>query len=408
MIRFSISRTPGPLHNALELPENNLRILFRVNLIKSVDTATDLRRLFGGISFRSAGREIREEQLRARCDQVCWRLFRGMAKSSGQKLKLLYIIKFLSENTDEEHPASTSDIIAYLEANDIHSQRKSVYDDMEKLCDFGYDIVQVHSRLGGGYYMAGREFELAELKLLVDAVQSSRFLTTKKSRSLIGKLEQMAGKHNAGMLQRQVYVAGRIKTGNESIYYNIDTIHRAIQENHQITFQYLDWNLKKELVPRANSEKQVSPWALIWQDENYYLAAYDDRDGVMKHYRVDKMGKTELRKEARAGMEQFAKVDLAAYTNQIFGMYGGEEAMVTMQFPDRLIGVVLDRFGREADIRQTEEGGFRIRARVTVSGQFFGWLAGIGRDAVIVSPESVREQYRKWLEDILGTALCAR
>ena len=127
----------------------------------------------------------------------------------------------------------------------------------------------------------------------------------------------------------------------------------------------------------------------------------------MKHYRVDKMGKMELRKEARAGMEQFAKVDLAAYTNQIFGMYGGEEAMVTMQFPDRLIGVVLDRFGREVDIRQTEEGGFRIRARVTVSGQFFGWLAGIGRDAVIVSPESVREQYRKWLEDILGTALCA-
>lgn len=331
-----------------------------------------------------------------------------MARASGQKLKLLYIVKFLSENTDEHHPASTADIIAHLEANGIHSERKSVYDDIEKLCDFGYDIVQVHSRLGGGYYMAGREFELAELKLLVDAVQSSRFLTTKKSRSLIGKLEQMAGKHNAGMLQRQVYVAGRIKTGNESIYYNIDTIHRAIQENRQITFQYLDWNLKKELVPRANSEKQVSPWALIWQDENYYLAAYDDRDGVMKHYRVDKMGKTELRKEARAGMEQFAKVDLAAYTNQIFGMYGGEEAMVTMQFPDRLIGVVLDRFGREADIRQTEEGGFRIRARVTVSGQFFGWLAGIGRDAVIVSPESVREQYRKWLEDILGTALCAR
>ena len=331
-----------------------------------------------------------------------------MAKSSGQKLKLLYIIKFLSENTDENHPASTSDIISYLEANDIHSQRKSVYDDVEKLCDFGYDIVQVHSRLGGGYYMAGREFELAELKLLVDAVQSSRFLTTKKSRSLIKKLEQMAGKHDAGMLQRQVYVAGRIKTENENIYYNIDTIHRAIQENRQIMFQYLDWNLKKELVPRANSEKKVSPWALIWQDENYYLAAYDDRDGVMKHYRVDKMGKTELLKESRAGMEQFAKVDLAAYTNQIFGMYGGEEAMVTMQFPDRLIGVVLDRFGREADIRQMPEGGFRIRAKVTVSGQFFGWLSGIGRDAVIVSPESVRERYRKWLEDILENTLCAR
>ena len=326
-----------------------------------------------------------------------------MAKASGQKLKLLYIIKYLSENTDEHHPASTSDIIAYLEANDIHSQRKSVYDDIEKLCNFGYDIIQVHSRLGGGYYMAGREFELAELKLLVDAVQSSRFITTKKSRSLIRKLEQMAGKHDAGKLQRQVYVAGRIKTENESIYYSIDTIHRAIQENRQIQFQYLDWNLKKELVPRVNSEKRVSPWALIWQDENYYLAAYDSNDGVMKHYRVDKMGHVEVLKETRTGMEQFAKVDLAAYTNQIFGMYGGQEEIVTIQFPNRLIGVVLDRFGRETDIRQMPGEVFRIRVKVMVSGQFYGWLAGIGADAVIVNPVSVREQYRQWLTNILSS-----
>ena len=328
-----------------------------------------------------------------------------MAKSSGQKLKLLYIVKLLEENTDEAHPLSTAEIIAYLEANGIHSERKSIYDDMEKLCDFGYDIVQVQSRLGGGYYMAGRVFELAELKLLVDAVQSSRFLTIGKSRSLIKKLEHMAGKHDAGKLQRQVYVAGRIKTENESIYYSIDNIHRAIQENRQITFQYLDWNLKKELAPRANSERKVSPWALIWQDENYYLAAYDSNDGVMKHYRVDKMGKVEVRKEAREGVEQFARMDLAAYTNQIFGMYGGEEETVTLQFPNRLIGVVLDRFGREANIRQISDEFFCIRAKVTVSGQFFGWLAGIGKEAVIVSPTSVREQYRKWMEDIISAIL---
>ena len=326
-----------------------------------------------------------------------------MAKSTGQKLKLLYIVRLLEENTDEHHPASTEDIITYLEANGIHSQRKSIYDDMEKLCEFGYDIVQVHSRLGGGYYMAGREFELAELKLLVDAVQSSRFITTKKSRSLIKKLERLAGKHDAGKLQRQVYVAGRIKTENESIYYNIDTIHRAIQENRQISFQYLDWNLRKELVSRPNGDKRVSPWALIWQDENYYLAAYDDADRVMKHYRVDKMGKTEVLKEAREGMDQFARVDLAAYTNRIFGMYGGEEQVVTLQFPNRLIGVVMDRFGRETDIRQMQEGKFRIRTKVMVSGQFFGWLAGIGREASIVGPAAVREQYGKWLEGIAET-----
>lgn len=326
-----------------------------------------------------------------------------MAKSAGQKLKLLYIIKLLTENTDENHPVSTADIIAYLEAQDIHSERKSIYDDIEKLCDFGYDIIQVHSRLGGGYYMASRDFELAELKLLVDAVQASRFITTRKSRSLIKKLEQLAGKHDAGKLQRQVYVAGRIKTENESIYYNIDNIHRAIQENLQIEFQYLDWNLKKELVPRVGGRKQASPWALIWREENYYLAAYDGVDGIMKHYRVDKMGQVRILKEPREGLEKFSEIDPAVYTNQTFGMFSGEEETVILQFPNRLVGVVLDRFGREADIRPMTDRLFRIRVRVAVSGQFFGWLAGIGREAVVVGPVSVKEQYRKWLTDIVAT-----
>ncbi|MCM1540139.1 MAG: WYL domain-containing protein [Blautia sp.] len=326
-----------------------------------------------------------------------------MAKSVGQKLKLLYIIKFLSETTDENHPASTAEIIAYLDTNGIHSERKSIYDDIDKLCEFGYDIIQVHSRLGGGYYMAGREFELAELKLLVDAVQSSRFITTRKSRSLIRKLEQMAGKYDAGKLQRQVFVAGRIKTENESIYYNVDNIHRAIQENKQIHFQYLDWNLRKQLVPRVNAERTVSPWALIWREENYYLAAFDSADGVMKHFRVDKMGKTEVLEQKREGMEQFSKVDPAAYTNQTFGMYSGDEESVTLQFPNRLIGVVLDRFGRDADIRPMTDRIFRARVKVAVSGQFFGWLAGIGREAVVVSPASVKEQYSRWLTDIVET-----
>lgn len=326
-----------------------------------------------------------------------------MAKSAGQKLKLLYIIKLLTENTDENHPASTADIIAYLDANGIHSERKSIYDDIEKLCDFGYDIVQVHSRLGGGYYMASREFELAELKLLVDAVQSSRFITSRKSRSLIKKLELLAGKQDAGKLQRQVYVAGRIKTENESIYYNIDNIHRAIQENRQISFQYLDWNLNKELVPRVGGKRKVSPWALIWREENYYLAAYDGVDGIMKHYRVDKMGHVDVLKDEREGLEQFEMVDPAVYTNLTFGMFSGDEETVTLQFPNRLIGVVLDRFGREADIRPMTDRVFRIRVRVAVSGQFFGWLAGIGREAVIISPAAVKEQYQGWLTDIVKT-----
>lgn len=326
-----------------------------------------------------------------------------MAKSEGQKLKLLYIIKMLEELSDENHPLSTTEIISRLDTLGIHSERKSIYNDIAKLCDFGYDIIQNHSRVGGGYYLAEREFELPELKLLVDAVQSSRFITTKKSRELIKKLEAKAGKYDAGKLQRQVYVAGRIKTENESVYYNIDNIHRAIQENRQITFQYLDWNLKKQMVPRLNGQKTVSPWAMIWREENYYLAAFDSEDKIMKHYRVDKMGQVQVLQSAREGMEQFSKIDLAAYTNRTFGMYGGEEETVTMQFPNRLIGVVMDRFGKEADIRPMEKETFRVRTKVAVSGQFFGWLAGIGKDAKIVSPIEVRDQYKCWLQDIVDS-----
>lgn len=324
-----------------------------------------------------------------------------MAKSEGQKLKLLYIVKMLEEHSDENHPLSTAEIIKRLDALGIHSERKSIYDDIAKLCDFGYDIIQIHSRLGGGYYLADREFELPELKLLVDAVQSSRFITTKKSRELIKKLEGKVSKYDAGKLQRQVYVAGRIKTENESIYYNIDNIHRAIQENKQIRFLYLDWNLKKEMVPRQNGQKCVSPWALIWREENYYLAAYDSEDRMIKHYRVDKMGQVTVLESNRDGLEQFSKIDLASYTNQTFGMFGGEEEIVTLQFPNRLVGVVLDRFGKDADMRAMADDTFRIRAKVAVSGQFFGWLSGIGKDAVIVAPDTVKTRYKQWLKDIL-------
>lgn len=324
-----------------------------------------------------------------------------MAKSEGQKLKLLYLIDMLEKYSDEHHPLSTPEIIRRLEEVGIHSERKSIYDDITKLCDYGYDIIAIKSRLGGGYYLASREFELPELKLLVDAVQSSRFITTKKSRQLISKLEAKASHYDAGKLQRQVYVAGRIKTENESIYYNIDNIHDAIQENKQIKFNYLDWNLKKELVKRDNGEKTVSPWALIWREENYYLVAFDEQDSIIKHYRVDKMGQVEVLDAKREGTKQFEALDITAYTNQTFGMYAGEEERITLQFPNRLIGVVLDRFGKDADIRPIDDETFRIRVSIAVSGQFYGWLAGIGKEARIAAPEKIKIQYKEWLSAIL-------
>lgn len=325
-----------------------------------------------------------------------------MAKSEKQKLKLLYLLKMLEEYSDEEHPLTTAEIIQRLEKQGISCERKTVYSDVACLVDFGYDIIQVSNRRGGGYYLASRNFELPELKLLVDVVQSSRFITAKKSRDLIRKLEKLAGRVDAGKLQRQVYVAGRIKTENESIYYNIDQIHNAIQNNRQIRFDYMEWNLKKKLVPRGE-RRTVSPWALIWKDENYYLAAYDGCSGILKHYRVDKMGSVEMLSEARQGLEQFELLDLAAYTNKTFGMYGGEDEVVVLEFPKELIGVVLDRFGKDVDLRPVPEERFSVRVRVVVSGQFFGWLAGIGPQARILSPDKTKDAYQRWLMDILKT-----
>lgn len=325
-----------------------------------------------------------------------------MPKSPNQKLKLLYLIRILREETDEEHVLNAQQLIEHLEKYDVTAERKSIYDDIARLQDFGLDIIHVKSGEMNGYYLAEREFELAELKLLVDVVQASRFITQKKSRELIRKLEQFAGKGEAGKLQRQVYVSGRIKTENESIYYNVDFIHRAIQENCQIAFNYMEWNLDKKLVPRRNGQKyRISPWALSWNDENYYLIGYDAEACRIKHYRVDKMSSIMLVSEKRLGGEQFGSFDIAEYTNKTFGMYGGKEEIVTLKFQDRYIGVVMDRFGRDADVRKLDDGYFRVRVKVAVSEQFFGWLSGLGNGAKLIGPEWVTETYREYLCELL-------
>ena len=327
-----------------------------------------------------------------------------MAKSTNQKLKLLYLLKILSEQTDEEHCMGAQALIDSLGAYDIKAERKSIYDDIAQLNDFGYDIVLTKAKTGGGYYLAGREFELAELKLLVETVQASRFLTLKKSRELIAKIEKLASKAEAGQLQRQVYVANRIKTANESIYYIVDDIHRAIQNNEQISFQYLEWNLEKELVPRKDGKiYRISPWALTCKDENYYLIAHDSESNTIKHFRVDKMGHIQvLTDEAREGAELFERFDIAAYANKTFGMYGGREEVVTLEFENRFIGVVLDRFGKEVPVRKKDAGHFSVRVQVALSGQFYGWLTGLGAGAKITAPAEVVEGYYDYLHGVIG------
>lgn len=327
-----------------------------------------------------------------------------MPKSPNQKLKLLYLVKILTEQTDEEHCLSAQALIDALAAYDIKAERKSIYDDIAQLTDFGYDIILVKAKTGGGYYLAGRDFELAELKLLVETVQASRFLTQKKSRELISKIEKLASKAEAGQLQRQVYVANRIKTANESIYYIVDDIHRAIQNNEQITFQYLEWNLEKELVPRKDGKNyRVSPWALTCKDENYYLIAHDSESDTIKHFRVDKLGQIKVQTGVRReGAELFERFDIAAYANKTFGMFGGREEMVTLTFENRLIGVVLDRFGKEVSVRIRDKEHFSVRVQVALSGQFYGWMTGLGTGAKITAPEDVVEEYMKFLREAVN------
>ena len=326
-----------------------------------------------------------------------------MPKSSNQKMKLLYLLKILTEQSDEEHCLSAQALIEALGAYDIKAERKSIYDDIAKLIDFGYDIVLVKAKTGGGYYLAGREFELAELKLLVETVQASRFLTLKKSRELIAKIEKLASKAEAGQLQRQVYVANRIKTANESIYYIVDEIHRAIQNNEQISFQYLEWNLQKELVPRKEGKiYRVSPWALTCKDENYYLIAHDDESDSIKHFRVDKMGHIKvLTNIRREGARLFGQFDIAAYANKTFGMFGGKEEIVTLEFENRLIGVVLDRFGKEVSIRIKDQEHFSVRVKVALSGQFYGWMTGLGAGAKIAAPADVVNEYCSYVRQVM-------
>ncbi|MBR5316733.1 MAG: WYL domain-containing protein [Lachnospiraceae bacterium] len=313
-----------------------------------------------------------------------------MPKGTKQKLKLIYIIKYLMENTDENHKVTMADIIRYLESYDITAERKSIYADLETLRDIGIDVLGEKVGRNFYYYIAGRDFEVAELKLLVDAIQSSKFITEKKSTELIKKLQGLVSIHEAKQLQRQLYVSRGTKTINESIYYNIDALHNAIGTNQKIQFQYFQWNVKKEPELRRNGEfYEVSPWALLWEDENYYLIAFDSVHQEIRHYRVDKMLKISSVKESREGKEYFEKFNLGEYSKKNFGMFAGEEEVVKLEVHNRLIGVVLDRFGTEVMIIPADEEHFRVNVRVSVSNQFFGWIFGLGSDVRILGPENV-------------------
>ena len=324
-----------------------------------------------------------------------------MAKSSNQKTKLLHLYRMLLRQTDEDHPITVPQIIEGLARADIRAERKSIYDDLEALRQFGLDV---QSRKGKtpGWFVGEREFELPEVKLLMDAVQSSRFITQKKSDALIRKLEGLASVHQAGQLQRQVYVSGRIKVMNESIYYNVDKLHTAVAGQRAITFKYFDYDIARRKVFRQEGRRYVvSPYGLIWNSENYYMVAFDHARREMRHYRVDKMTEIVVTCLEREGREQYPDFHLAQYGQKHFGMYSGPEMKVTLRGRRDKASLVWDRFGQDVILVPDGEEHFTVTLPVVVSPQFFGWLLGLDGSVTLTGPKEAVCAFRRRLSAAL-------
>lgn len=326
-----------------------------------------------------------------------------MAKSSMQKQKLLYLQKIMLEKTDENHGLTANEIKQALEAYGIRTERKSLYDDLKILETFGLDICRTRTTTVK-YYVGSRDFEVPELKLLVDAIQSSKFITHKKSLSLIKKLEGLVSENEGKQLQRQVYVSNRVKNVNEKIYYNVDTLHNAIACEKQVAFKYCNWEIdfgsEKKIVKveRKNGALyKVSPWALCWDDENYYLVAYDSDAQMIKHYRVDKMESIEITGDERDGRKTFEKFDLAGYMKGVFSMFGGEQANVKLSVDNSLIGVIVDRFGSNVIIAKESETSFTVNVDVMLSPQFYAWVFGLDTKVRILSPQKAVDEFNQKL-----------
>ena len=320
-------------------------------------------------------------------------------KGDRQKLKMLYLAKIFSEETDELHGLTVQEIIQKLSGYGVNADRRTLYMDFEELRSFGMDILSVYEGRRCFYYLVSRTFELPELKLLVDAVQAAKFITDKKSQDLIKKLESLVSRHDARSLHRQVVISGRNKAMNEGIYYNVDKLQEAINGDCRVRFKYFQWNLKKEMVfRRGGAFYNASPWALMWEDENYYLVAFDAEDKKIKHFRVDKMKEISVEACIREGRDYFEQFNMPQYSKSLFGMYGGEEIEITLEADNDLAGVLIDRFGKGILIIPSGEGRFKTYVKVAFSNQFLGWIMALGDKIKITGPPTAVERMRTELE----------
>ena len=323
-----------------------------------------------------------------------------MPKSDNQKLKILYILDYLQKNSHEEKPVRAAELIQMLESrHNIRCDRKTVYSDIAALIDYGIDIITKPGK-NGGYYIASRNFELPELKLLIDAVLSSRFLTEKKSRELIEKLCNQCNEHDAALMKRNMLVSGRVKSMNETIYYSVDTIQEAIAQNRQIQFRYFDWGLDGQRKYR-DKDYEVSPYGLCQDNENCYLLGHSPRYGITS-YRVDRMSDIRILSQSRIPCPELTGKALIEHANSLFQMFSGDAVKVKMRFHRDLINVVIDRFGKDTMLIPDGPEHFTFTVPVTVSPMFLSWVIGFGKKAKILYPQSVVDQYKALCQEVLS------
>ena len=323
-----------------------------------------------------------------------------MPKSDNQKLKIFYILDYLQRNSHQDHPVRASELIDMLQRSyNISCERKTVYSDIQALQDYGVDIESIPGK-NGGYYIASRNFELPELKLLIDAVQSSRFLTEKKSRELIEKLCNQCSIYDARLMRRDMLVSGRVKSMNETIYYNVDAIQDAISMNRAISFRYFDWGIDGK---RKYREKNyyASPYGLCQDNENCYLLAHSPRHGITS-YRVDRMSEITITEDVRTPCPELTGKALHEHANRLFQMFAGDSVNVKMRFHKSLANVVIDRFGRDTILIPEGSEYFNFTVNVAVSPMFLSWVIGFGSKAKILYPQSVIDECRQMCQEAMA------
>ena len=326
-----------------------------------------------------------------------------MARENFRKIKLLKLLETLRQNTDEQHPMSTSSIISSLAQMEITCDRRTLAQDIATLSNLGYEIMTTTVGHEKAYYVEDRNFSIPELKILIDAVQASSFITEKKSEELINKIASLAGSHRAEVLKRNMVCFNTRKHSNERIFYNVNDLEDAILRQKKVLFRYFDLNENGERVYRRDGHRYVvEPIALVFNEDNYYLTCYSSRHDSTSNYRIDRMDSVEVIEEDCCEKAIALRDQVATYTEQAFKMFGGQLEDIVLEFDRGLIGVVYDKFGESVKMMPSGENKIIATVKVMISPTFWGWLFQFGNQMKIISPSSAVSMYAEKAQSIVN------